>query len=159
MTGEDGHYKAFSEVFGSDASEEFQPSQKKATKTKARTLPFYASVQHVKNSQLMVQCEECNMWRFVFSKYKVKAAQRQKLQQVISDYSYTCGAKFEDLNLGKEFKDVNIKDHSCGDPTEKLYYSAGFKPICIYCAVEQSYSSQEHYPQCEACAYLPQIKK
>ena len=38
------------------------------------------STQHVKNSQLMVQCEECNMWCLVFSKYKLKAAQRQKLQ-------------------------------------------------------------------------------
>ena len=80
--GEDGHYKAFSDVFGSDrcTSEEFRPSQKKVTKTKVKTLPFYASVQHIKNSQLIVQCEECNMWRLVFSKYKLKAAQRQKLQ-------------------------------------------------------------------------------
>ena len=156
--GEDGHYKAFPDVFGSDASEEFRLSQK-MTKKKANTLPFYASVQHVKNSQLMVQCEECNMWRLVFSKYKLKAAPHQRLQQVIGDYSYTCGAKLEDLNLGEEFKNVDVKDHSCGDPIEKLYYSAGFDPICVYCAVEQTYTSQEHYPQCEACSHLPQIKK
>ena len=82
--GEDGHYKAFSDVFGSDTctSEDFRPSQKKVTKTKVKTLPFYASVQHIKNSQLMVQC---NMWRLVFSKYKLKAAQHQKLQRVICD--------------------------------------------------------------------------
>ena len=67
VPGEDGHYKAFPDVFGSDASEEFRRSQ---VSKKAKTLPFYASVQHVKNSQLMVQCEECNMWRLVFSKYK-----------------------------------------------------------------------------------------
>ena len=48
VPGEDGHYKAFSDVFGSDASEEFRPSQKKVIKTRARTLPFYASVQHIK---------------------------------------------------------------------------------------------------------------
>ena len=75
-------------------------------------------------SKLMVQCEECNMWRLVFSKYKLKAP-RQKLQQVIIDYSYTCGAKFEDLNLGE---DVEVKDHSCGEPIEKLYYS---EPMCL----------------------------
>ena len=50
------------------------------------------------------------MWHLVFFKYKLKAA-RQKLQQVIGDY-YTCGAKLEDLNLGEEFKDVDVKDHS-----------------------------------------------
>ena len=104
VPGEDGHYKPFSDVFGSDASEEFQPSQKKVTKTKAKTLPFYASVQHIKNSQSMVQCEECNMWHLIFSKYKLKAAQCQKLQQVIRDYSYTCGVKLEDFNLGDKLK-------------------------------------------------------
>ena len=82
----------------------------------------------------MVQCEECNIWRLVFSKCKLKAARRQKLQQIISDYTYTCGAKFKDLNLGEECKDVDIKDPSCGDPIEKLYYSAGFEPMCPLCS-------------------------
>lgn len=64
MPGEDGHYRPFSEVFGTQTSEEYRPSLKKSTSktrkvVKQRRLPYYASVQHVKNSQLMVQCMEC----------------------------------------------------------------------------------------------------
>ena len=58
--GEDGHYLPFSEVFGSATTEEHRPSYKKPATTTSkrvkRKLPFYGSVQHVKNSQLMVQC-------------------------------------------------------------------------------------------------------
>ena len=167
VPGEDWHYKKkISDVLRRDIcsevkkNEEFRPSQKKVIKTKVKTRPFYASVQYIKNSQLMVQCEECKMWRLVFSKYiQAQSSTLQKLQRVISDYSYTCGAKLDDLNLGEELKDIKVKDHSCEDSIEKLYYSASFEPICVYCAVDQSYSSQEHYPQCEACAHLPQLKK
>ena len=50
----------------------------RATNTK---VPFYASVQDVKNAQLIVQCEECNMWRLVYSKYKLSVAKCHQLQQ------------------------------------------------------------------------------
>ena len=63
------------------------------------------------------------MWRLVLSKYKLTAQQRRQLQQVLSDYSYSCGAKLEDMNLGEQFENVEIKDHCCGDTIEKLYYS------------------------------------
>ena len=60
----------FSTVFGKDTTEEHQPSLRgRASNAKVKCLPIYASVQHVKNAQLMVQCEECNMWRLVYSKY------------------------------------------------------------------------------------------
>ena len=80
-----------------ETSEEHRPSLKKAPKAKAKSLPLYASVQHVKNAQLMLQCEECNMWRLVYSKYKLSVAQRCQLQRLLDDYSYSCGAKLEEL--------------------------------------------------------------
>ena len=71
----------------------------------------------------------------MYSVYKLKVAQRCKLQQLIGDdYSYMCGAKLEDLHLGEEFKDVEVKDRACGDPIKKLYYSAGFEPMCLLCS-------------------------
>ena len=33
---------------------------------KKNTLPFYASVQHVKNIEMMVECEECGLWRLLY---------------------------------------------------------------------------------------------
>ena len=69
MPGEDGHYLAFSLIFGKPTSEKHRPSLC-SKKSKSKYLSFYPSVQHVKNAQLMVQCEECEIWRLVFSKKK-----------------------------------------------------------------------------------------
>ena len=44
VPGDDGHYRPFAEVLGMETSEEHRPSLKKAPKTKAKSLPFYASV-------------------------------------------------------------------------------------------------------------------
>ena len=53
----DGHYKPFQEVFKKPTTEEHRPSAKKAS-SKA-TLPFRASIQHVHNAGMMLQCDEC----------------------------------------------------------------------------------------------------
>lgn len=98
---EDGHYLPFYEAV----------KTKKKKSSKSNSLPFYASVQHVRNCQLMIQCETCDMWRLIFSKYKLKPHQRQQLQQLLDNLSYSCGSKIKDLNLSEEFSNVEIKDH------------------------------------------------
>jgi len=145
-------------VFGAETSEEHRPSLKQQ-KARSKSLPFYASIQHVKNAQLMLQCEECNMWRLIYSKHKLSRSQRTQLQQVLGDYTYTCGAKLVELNLGNSFKEVEVWDHLCGDPAEKLYYSAGFEPICVYCARDQPFTCADQYPQCPDCSHCPAVKK
>ena len=64
-----------------------------------------------------------------------------------------------ELDLGEDFKDVEIKDHACGDVVGKLYYSAGLEPICVYCGVDQPFTSEEHYHQCEGCCSREEIRK
>ena len=130
--GDDGHYLPFSDMLGQPVTEEHRPSfQQKTSRQKKKSLPFYASVQHVKNAQLMVQCEECLMWRLVFSKHKLNLRKRQFLQRLLEEYTYTCGSTLAELDL-EDYKDVEIRDHACGDVIEKLYYSAGFEPnLCL----------------------------
>ena len=152
--GTNGHYLSFTEVFHTTTTEEHRPSFKKSSTSKARVkrkLPYYASLQHVKNSQLMVQCTECDMWRIIFSKFKLTPAQRNFLQVTLEDFMYTCGASLRELDLPEEFADVEIRDHDCYDIIEKLYYSAKNEPICIYCGELQPYTSEGHYPQCCNC--------
>ncbi len=154
--GEDGHYNiTFSEIFHSVTSEEHRPSFKNpsvSTKSRVkRKLPFYATVQHVKNSQIMVECSECNMWRIIFSKYKLKKDQRAYLQALLEKYMYSCGASLKDLDLPEEYNDIDIRDHDCYDPIEKLYYSAKNPPICIYCAKDHPYTCSDKYPECNDC--------
>ena len=156
---EDGHYKPFDSVYGTDTSEEHRPSLQKRP-NRQKTLPFVASVQHARNTNLMVQCEECEMWRLVYSKYKLNKSEKSSLQSVFEDFTYTCGASLSDLDLSGRLQDVVVRDLRCYDPLEKLYYSLNHDPICIYCCSERSLHSPEScYPQCTDCNDKPNIKK
>ena len=85
--------------------------------------------------------------------------QREVLQHLIEDFEYTCGATLKDLHLPEEYDDVDVRDHNCFNTVEKLYYSAKYTPICIYCGIEQSYSDENSYPQCLLCKDKPRIVK
>ena len=67
IPGVDDHYKPFSEVYGTTTSEEHRPSL--SAKHPKKTVPIPTSVQHAKNTNIMVMCEECDMWRFVKLSY------------------------------------------------------------------------------------------
>ena len=96
VPGEDGHYCPF--VYGNFTSEEHRPS-KQGRNGKRKTLPFSASVQHIKNVDVMVMCEECEIWRLLYSKSKLNRAERLALQSALRDVTYTCGAQIQDLEL------------------------------------------------------------
>ena len=51
---------------------------------------------------------ECNKWRLLFSKRKLSAKQRQQLEEIIADVSYSCGATTEDLILPEALASVCI---------------------------------------------------
>lgn len=53
MLGEIGHYKEFRDVYGTETTEEYRPSMQ-THKSRQKTLPFTASVQHVKNADTIV---------------------------------------------------------------------------------------------------------
>jgi len=89
-----------------------------------------------------------------------KATSTGELQQVLENFTYTCGSVLAELELGDDYKDIEIRDHACGDIIEKLYYSADLEPICVYCGVDQPFTSPEQYPQCDECSTLePVLKK
>ncbi len=150
---DDGHFKSFDEVYGSITTENDCPS---VAKSKAKkSLQFNATQQHVKNVNTLIQCEECNMWRLLFSKKKLNPNSIVRLENILSDITYTCGATFDDLDLPSELQSVCIKVHQCTDPIEKLYFSCGFSTICYYCAKDLmedcNVVSSEHYPMCASC--------
>ena len=153
VPGEDGHYLPFSEVYGTNTTEQHRPSLQ-AKRGKQKTLPFAASIQHVKNVDILVQCEECQMWRLLYSKHKLTSTNKKALQQALDGVTYTCGAQIGDLELGEKFADVYARQIRCYEPVEKLYYSAGkYEPICIYCSSDENLVlKQDQYPQCANCA-------
>ena len=66
MHRKEGHYKPFSDVYGTTTSEEHCSSSTKKTKRR-KTLPFPSNLKHVKNIDMMVQCDECDVWRLLYS--------------------------------------------------------------------------------------------
>ena len=52
-----------------------------------------------------------------------------------------------------------VRQMSCEEPIEKLYYSAKFTDICVYCSapVAPWDDKEQYYPQCEGCGDKPQI--
>ena len=66
MMGKDDHYLSFDEVFSMNTSEKDRPSLSHAKK--AKSLPFTPSNRHIQNVGVMVQCEECDLWRLLYSK-------------------------------------------------------------------------------------------
>lgn len=78
IPGADLHYLPFDEVFGKHTTEEHRPSFKpKRTK---KSHPFPASIQHVKNVDMMLLCDECEMWRLLYSKRKLKVIDHRHLE-------------------------------------------------------------------------------
>lgn len=97
----------------------------------------------MKNVDLMLQCDECSMWRLLYSRFKLTRKERADMQVAIDDISFTCGAPLQDLQLPGRLSEVYTRELSCGEPIEKLYYTAKYTPICIYCA-----DDVESVPQC-----------
>ena len=158
VLGEDNHYKPFTEVLGSETKEECPSLELKEQKKKKNTLLFTGCLQHVKNAGIVIQCSECEMWRLIFSKYKLKPDEVNEIQQYLDNYNYSCGSKLREL-LPEKFSNVEIRDHSCFETTEKLYYSANYEPICVYCGTEQPFTVANTYPQCTRCSNKPIVKK
>lgn len=96
---------------------------------KRKTLPFTASIQHVRNVN---QCEQCGKWRLIYSPHKSKAPDRRRLEGKLDNFAFSCGANFEDLDLPEQLLGVCVRELQCEDPVEKLYYSMGYDPICIH---------------------------
>ena len=94
------------------------------------------------------------MWRLVFSKRKLSIAARSTLQSILEDISYTCGSSLHDLDLPDSLSSVVIHSHQCEDAIEKLYYSAGYEDICIFCATSSDLVESlpdSVYPICSSC--------
>jgi len=85
----DGHYKPFDDVHGTETSEEYRPSLRQHAQ-REKSLPFYSSVQHIKNSGMMLMCDECGMWRLIYATRKLWARKKQ----LLSHLSFSCGSSF-----------------------------------------------------------------
>ena len=162
VMGSDDHYVPFTDVYGTDTSKNECPSL--IHRRKMKTLTYSPSEQHVRNAGVLVQCDECNKWRLLFSKRKLSVRECTQLEGIIANISYSCGATIEDLILPDTLKSVGIRSHNCSDPIEKIYYSA-YKDdlICIHCGSSNDLTipveSDTFYPYCSDCLSSERIHR
>ena len=153
------HYLSFDTIYGKDTLEEHCPSLKKKS-SKEKTLPFHGKLQHVRNANLMLECEECGMWRLIYAKTKLTKAQRKILQTTLDGMSFSCGAPLQELDLPSDLiNNVFVRNMNCHEPIEALYYSAKYEAICVYCAKPQRFTDEKLYPQCSDCKDKPAVHK
>ena len=156
VPGDDGHYLPFDSVYGTTTSEKHRPSLLQAKKRK-KTLPFIASIQHAKNTNLMVECVECGMWRLIYARKKLSTVVRKELDKIMNKFDFSCGFNFSDLDSPDCLADVHCRDLGCGSPVEKLYYSMGYENICIFCSCDDDITIPDKcYPICGSCAATKQ---
>jgi len=100
---EDDHYKSFDELFGTDTTEVHRPSLSSLrTSKREKTLPFVASLQHVRNMDLVIQCDDCGLWRLLYSQKKLSKRDRHDLQSILEDVSFTCAVQLQNFDLPEE---------------------------------------------------------
>lgn len=105
----------------------------------------------------MVQCEECDMWCLVYSKYKLTKAEFTELSTAMNDYTYTCGASLLDLCLPGRLKDVAIWMLR-SIRVETILFNK--EPNWFYCCRETDVVVTEgFYPQCSGCKDRLAIKR
>lgn len=109
----------------------------------------------------MLECEHCVLWRLLYSQKKLSRKEREELEETLADFMFTCGAPFQELTYQASIADLYVKDISCEDSIERMYYAAKYPPICVHCAcsMPESDAATEHYPQCSGCSQKPNILK
>jgi hypothetical protein len=125
VPGTDGHYLPFSKGFGTKTSEKHRPFLQKKT-LRRKMLSFSFNLRHVQNVNMMLQCDECNMWRLLYYQVKLNSSEKAKLSSILDDFTFTCGASLQDLEMEGRLADMCTRDLSCNDVVEKLYYTAKY---------------------------------
>ena len=91
----------------------------------------------------MLKCEECGMWRLIYTTRKLSA---RVVEASLDGLSFSCGSQLSVIFVG---------DSQCNDPVEALYYSANYTDLCVHCCADiecsETVTCKEYYPQCEDC--------
>ena len=131
VPGDDGHYKAFKDLLGTKMDRTHRPSLQKASK-RIKTLPLSASVQHVKNVDTMLQCDECGKWRLLYCRFKLSKKGQADLQTALHDASFTFGNQLQDLELPGRLNEVYTQKMRAANREDVLFCQV-LAYMCVLC--------------------------
>ena len=165
-------YKQFSDVYGTITTEHHRPSLSNQQQKKKRE--FGPTAQFVRNVGIVIECNECNKWRVLYSKSKLFPIEVSTLERYLDTIQYICGDSFENLgesdDVGEIFKKVRVDDSLlCDRLMEVAYYSSGlFEDICFRCGKVPENECDEsnkvsvdegYYYYCDECYVTTSGKK
>ena len=155
----DGHYKKFSDCYGTETSEKHMPSLIVSTQ-KGHGIPFNPVSQHVKNTGIMLTCYQRKRPRLVYYKKKVLPHIMKKFKKETNDLLFTCGTTIEEMIDKPSHYDFYVcANLTCQIPVEALYYSANYQEFCAHCGTTQRLcKSKEAYPICVTCVVVHERK-
>ena len=70
-------------------------------------------VQHVRNADLMLECEECGMWRLLYAPHKLQSHVRFTVEDALNGMSFSCGSPLQELDLPELNDKVYVHDLNC----------------------------------------------
>lgn len=148
------HYDDFDSLYGIETTEKHRPSLH-TKKMKGHGMPFSPSTQTARNPDLVIQCKECMKWRVVYSKRKLKPADKNTVTTEVEQLMYSCGSVFQDID-GYEDTFLNVvfvrRNLTCRHDIGVTYYGAGNENICVHCGtLEDVLEHQGYYPICQGC--------
>ena len=105
---------------------------------------------------MVLQCELCLKWQVIYSKTVISFSERNELEKLIENLTYSCGSVFQNIEqvsssllLTKVYVKGNL---ICNTPVEIPYYSAKNADICYHCGGETDLIVKEgFYPTCQLC--------
>ena len=104
-------------------------------------------------------CDECGMWRLVYSKRKLNTDEREHLDSALSGLSFSCGSPLQEAPIPEDLTDVvYVKKLRCHDRVETLYYSTNSADvICVYCSVDLPPSESDQDQRKTSITGQPQL--
>ena len=81
----------FSEVFGTETTEEHMLSRNKSI-LHSHDIPFSPSARTARTVQMSVKCIDCDKPRVVFSASKLDTNEKKCLSRIVQLYEYSCGS-------------------------------------------------------------------
>ncbi|XP_070559193.1 uncharacterized protein [Ptychodera flava] len=176
------HYKQYSEVKGTDTTENDRPSltvtkvskqrssQSEVPQSESESVSVQRASPQCSNitfsaqtARASLQCVECRKPRVIYAKTKLSQTDQIKLAILMSENDYTCGAELSPPDHRLHEK-VALRPHlSCAVPVEIPYYGAdvGQKDVCAHCGCDEAQIDAElkkQYktvlPMCNACHEL-----
>ena len=146
----EGHYKFFKYFWESDHRR--TSHFKKVSQKNSHRIPFNPSKQHAMNTNLIIECTECNKACVVYA----QSGRVRAFKRVTHDLSFVCGSSVKELVGSEYFKEFHMRQNlKCIDQVEVLYYSAGFISCYSHCCTKHTSNlscGTNEYPVCSDCA-------